>query len=200
MKAIFTTIENIDTDQIIPARFLKKTSKEGFGEEMFYDWRFNPDGSIKEDSVFATYEGTAKEEKPQVLVAGRNFGCGSSREHAAWAIADYGFSAVVSSFFADIFRNNALNNMLLPVQVSEEFLQKTFAELKGNPAAEIEIDLKNRIVALVEKGANGAATVIAQEVFPIGEYKQNCLLNRQRDIDFLVSTKGIIEKHEQEKS
>ena len=199
MKAIFTTIENIDTDQIIPARFLKKTSKEGFGEEMFYDWRFNPSGTIKGDSIFAPYEGTAKEEKPQVLVAGRNFGCGSSREHAAWAIADYGFCAVVSSFFADIFRNNALNNMLLPVQVSEEFLQKTFAELKNNPAAEIEIDLKDRSVSLVEKGADGEATVIAREVFPIGEYKQNCLLNRQRDIDFLVSTKGLIEEYEQKK-
>ena len=198
MKAILTTIENIDTDQIIPARFLKKTGREGFGQEMFYDWRYDANGSIKEDSIFAPYEGM--DEKPQILVAGRNFGCGSSREHAAWAIADYGFCAVVSSFFADIFRNNALNNMLLPVQVSEDFLQKTFAELKGNPAAEIEIDLENRIVALVEKGAYGEVSVIAQEVFPIGEYKQNCLLNRQRDIDFLVSTKGIIEKYEQEKS
>ena len=197
MKAILTTIENIDTDQIIPARFLKKTGREGFGQEMFYDWRYDANGSIKEDSIFAPYEGM--DEKPQILVAGRNFGCGSSREHAAWAIADYGFCAVVSSFFADIFRNNALNNMLLPVQVSEEFLQKTFAELKNNPAAEIEIDLKNRSVSLVEKGAEGEATVIAQEVFPIGEYKQNCLLNRQRDIDFLVSTKGLIEKYEQNK-
>ena len=199
MKAIFTTIENIDTDQIIPARFLKKTSKEGFGEEMFYDWRFNPSGTIKCDSIFAPYEGTAKEEKPQVLVAGRNFGCGSSREHAAWAIADYGFCAVISSFFADIFKNNALNNMLLPVQVSEEFLQKTFAELKNNPASEIEIDIRNRSVALVEKSTDGKVTVIAQELFPIGEYKQNCLINSQRDIDFLVSTKGLIEKYEQEK-
>ena len=197
MKAILTTIENIDTDQIIPARFLKKTGREGFGQEMFYDWRYDANGSIKEDSIFAPYEGM--DEKPQILVAGRNFGCGSSREHAAWAIADYGFCAVVSSFFADIFRNNALNNMLLPVQVSEEFLQKIFAQFKANPASELDIDLREKKVYLVEKGDDGSTTVLGEESFPIGEYKQNCLLNRQRDIDFLVSTKGLIEKYEQER-
>ena len=196
MKAICTTIENIDTDQIIPARFLKKTSKEGFGNEMFYDWRYNNDGSIKSDSVFAPFEDMPKGERPQILVAGRNFGCGSSREHAAWAIADYGFKAVVSSFFADIFRNNALNNMLLPVQVSEEFLQTAFAMLQQNPACEMEIDLARREVSLVEKGEHGDIC-LACESFPIGEYKQNCLLNGQRDIDFLVSTKGQIEDYEQ---
>ncbi len=137
MKAIYTQIENIDTDQIIPARFLKKTSREGFGKAMFYDWRYNANETVKQDSIFAKYEQT--ENKPQILVAGANFGCGSSREHAAWALADYGFKAVVSSFFADIFRNNALNNMLLPVQVSPSFLEKIFAQLKKDENAELEI-------------------------------------------------------------
>lgn len=185
MKTIYTTIENIDTDQIIPARFLKKTSREGFAEAMFHDWRFNADGSIKEGSIFAPYEST---EHPTILVAGKNFGCGSSREHAAWALADYGFTAVVSSSFSDIFYNNALNNMLLPVKVTPEFLDKIFAALKREKNEEIEIDLKNKTITI--------ASTKESQIFPIGEYKQNCLLNRQRDIDFLVSTKNKIEAYE----
>lgn len=183
MKPIYTQIENIDTDQIIPARFLKKTSREGFGKAMFYDWRFNEDDSVKQDSIFAKYEND--EQKPQILVAGANFGCGSSREHAAWALADYGFKAVVSSFFADIFKNNALNNMLLPVQVSPAFLQKIFDTLKEDENAELDIDLTNKKITITKTGE--------YEYFPIGEYKQHCILNQQRDIDFLVSTKNKIE-------
>lgn len=191
MKAIFTRIENIDTDQIIPARFLKQTSREGFGKAMFHDWRYNGDGTLKPDSIFAPYEGASGEEKPRILVAGRNFGCGSSREHAAWAIADYGFTAVVSSFFADIFRNNALNNMLLPVQVSGEFLEKLFTALQEDPETSIEIDLAARKITIASTGE--------WECFPIGEYKQNCLLNGQKDIDYLVSTKGLVESFEKER-
>lgn len=183
MKSIYTQIENIDTDQIIPARFLKKTSREGFGKAMFYDWRFNSDESVKQDSIFAKHEDSAQ--KPQILVAGANFGCGSSREHAAWALADYGFKAIVSSFFADIFRNNALNNMLLPVQVSPAFLEKIFAALKEDENAEIDIDLQNKKITIAKSGEF--------EHFPIGEYKQHCILNNQRDIDFLVSTKNKID-------
>ena len=191
MKAIFTTIENIDTDQIIPARFLKKTSKEGFGEEMFYDWRFNPDGTVKGDSIFAPYEGTAKEEKPQVLVAGRNFGCGSSREHAAWAIADYGFCAVVSSFFADIFRNNALNNMLLPVQVSDEMLVAIFKAIEANPATQLKIDLEAQTIEI--EGST------EKESFEIAPYKKQCLMNGYDDVDYLVSIHQEIKEFEQKR-
>lgn len=196
MKAIYTRIENIDTDQIIPARFLKKTGREGFGDEMFHDWRFNADGSVKEDSIFAPYETVPKGERPQVLVAGKNFGCGSSREHAAWALADYGFTAVVSSFFADIFRNNALNNMLLPVIVSQEFLEKAFMAMQHDSSTEIEIDLTKKKIYLTGKEENGKTVTVAYESFPIGEYKQHCLLNRQRDIDFLLDTKDKIEDYE----
>lgn len=191
MKAIYTRIENIDTDQIIPARFLKKTSREGFGGAMFHDWRYDGEGKTKEESIFARYEGCTPQQRPKILVAGRNFGCGSSREHAAWALADYGFKAVVSSFFADIFRNNALNNMLLPVQVSGEFLEKIFAALQEDPTTELEIDLAGRKITLLQK--NGEAPY---EFFPIGEYKQQCLLKSQMDIDYLVSTKGKIEEFE----
>lgn len=185
MKAIFTTIENIDTDQIIPARFLKKTGRDGFGHQMFYDWRFTPDGAPKGDSIFAKWEKCPPCNRPQILVAGKNFGCGSSREHAAWALADYGFKCIISSFFADIFRNNALNNMLLPVQVSEAFLQKILTTLQGESDAELDIDLQNRRVTICNSGE--------WESFPIGEYKQQCILNNQRDIDFLISTKDKIE-------
>lgn len=183
MKSIYTQIENIDTDQIIPARFLKKTSREGFGKAMFYDWRFNADESVKEDSIFAKYEDSPN--KPQILIAGANFGCGSSREHAAWALADYGFKAIVSSFFADIFKNNALNNMLLPVQVSPSFLEKIFAALKEDENTPLHIDLQNKKITISSTGE--------YEHFPIGEYKQQCILNNQKDIDFLVSTKNKIE-------
>lgn len=196
MKAIYTTIENIDTDQIIPARFLKRTSREGFGEAMFHDWRFNADGAPVEDSIFAPFEDSAKEERPSILVAGKNFGCGSSREHAAWALADYGFKAVVSSFFADIFKNNALNNKLLPVQVSESFLKRIFEALENNPDTEIVIDLKERWISVGNKGKECGTEGTDWEHFPIGEYKQHCLLNGQMDIDFLVSTKGQIETFE----
>lgn len=195
MKAIFTRIENIDTDQIIPARFLKKTSREGFSDAMFYDWRYNPDGSPKEDSIFAATDNTSEEGKPEILVAGRNFGCGSSREHAAWALGDYGFKAVVSSFFADIFRNNALNNMLLPVQVSDGFLERIFSALEKDPYTEIDINLAQRRITLVENAGKPFAEQ-PYEHFPIGEYKQQCLLNRQMDIDYLISTKTKIEEFE----
>ena len=199
MKAIYTRIENIDTDQIIPARFLKKTSRDGFGEAMFHDWRFSATGEIKGDSIFAPYEKTPQQEKPAILVAGKNFGCGSSREHAAWALADYGFKAVISSFFADIFRNNALNNMLLPVQVSEGFLQKIFAALQQDSGTAIEIDLTQRCVSINGKGKGIGKEGEDWEFFPIGEYKQHCLMNRQMDIDYLVSTKAKIEQFEKER-
>ena len=180
---IATPVENIDTDQIIPARFLKATKREGFGEAMFRDWRYDEKGELKKDSVF---EKGSKEAK--VLVAGKNFGCGSSREHAAWAIADYGFRAVVSSFFADIFKNNALNNGLLPVQVSEEFLEKIFDEHKKNANVEVVINLPEKSICI--KGTE------YKENFPIGEYKKHCLENGLEDIDYLITTKEIIEKFE----
>lgn len=198
MKAIHTRIENIDTDQIIPARFLKETGREGFGNAMFYDWRYNIDGSVKEDSIFAPYIQTPPTERPEILVAGRNFGCGSSREHAAWALCDYGFKVIVSSFFADIFRNNALNNMLLPVQVSGDFLEMIFTALENNPQTEIEIDLKDRKITLVTDKTIPAGER-PYEIFPIGEYKQKCLLNRQMDIDYLISTKPQIEEFEKKR-
>src|ERR1700743_587449 len=165
--------ENVDTDQIIPARFLKATSRDGFGENLFRDWRYNSDGSPKKDFVLNNplYSG-------KVLVAGKNFGCGSSREHAAWAIKDAGFDVVVSSFFADIFKNNALNNFLLPVTVSEEFLQKTFASIEKDPKTTIDVDLAKQTVTL----PGGAS-----EEFEINNYKRTCLLNGYDDIDYLLS-------------
>ncbi len=196
MKAIYTTVENIDTDQIIPARFLKKTNREGFGEAMFHDWRFNTGGTVKPGSIFAPYEDCAPEQRPSILVAGKNFGCGSSREHAAWALADYGFKAIISCFFADIFRNNALNNMLLPVQVSEPFLDIIFEALRKDPNTSIDIDLKERTVCLGGKCRGTGTEGKDWEYFPIGEYKQSCLLNNQMDIDYLVSTRNIIEEFE----
>ena len=191
MKTIHTRIENIDTDQIIPARFLKKTVREGFGEAMFHDWRYNSTGEAREESIFARYEQSPVDERPKILVAGRNFGCGSSREHAAWELADYGFKAVVSSFFADIFRNNALNNMLLPVQVSGEFLERIFEALEKWPQSELEIDLEEKKITLITGDGK-----MEHEFFPIGEYKQQCLLNNQSDMDFLVSTRNRIEEFE----
>lgn len=188
MKA-FTTItsrtvpmpmENVDTDQIIPARFLKATTKEGFGENLFRDWRYESSGSPVKDFVLNNplYEG-------QVLVAGKNFGCGSSREHAAWAIADYGFRVVVSSFFADIFRNNALNNGLLPVQVTEPFLQKL---LSLDRLATVTVDLPSQTVTIDATGE--------KESFAINGYKKTCLLNGYDDIDYLLSIRPEIEQHE----
>lgn len=179
--------ENVDTDQIIPARFMKVTTREEkfFGEKLFHDWRYRPDGSQNPDFVLndARYAGA------QVLVAGRNFGSGSSREHAAWAIAGHGFRAVVSSFFADIHRNNELNNFVLPVQVSEGFLQGLFAAIEAAPAAQVRIDLPAQTITNV---ATGAA-----EHFDINGYKKHCLENGLDDIDFLLANRDKIEAYEQ---
>ena len=182
-KAVLLPIENIDTDQIIPARFLKATTREGFGENLFRDWAFNPDGTNKADFVLngpTHYQG---ESGAQILVAGRNFGMGSSREHAAWAIHDFGFRVVVSSFFADIFRNNALNTFVLPVQVSDSFLKTIFSRLSENPAALVTIDLPTQSISL-ETGE--------RETFEINTYKKTCLLNGYDDIDYLLSLKSEI--------
>lgn len=177
-------IENVDTDQIIPARFLKATTREGFGKNLFADWRYHKDGSPKTDFVLndSTYSG-------EVLVAGKNFGSGSSREHAAWALDGYGFKVIVSSFFADIFQNNALNNGILPIVISEGFLQKLFKDIESNPSTTITVDLIN------QKVTNNASD--ESESFDINSYKKNCLLNGLNDIDFLLSNKDKIEKYEQ---
>ena len=176
-------IENVDTDQIIPARFLKATDKNGFGDNLFADWRYNKDGSPKPDFVLnnPVYSG-------QILVAGKNFGSGSSREHAAWAIAGYGFQVVVSSFFADIFQNNALNNGVLPVVVSTEFLAEIFDAVTSNPASTLTVDLENQSITLNTTGKS--------EKFEINAYKKECLLKGLDDIDYLLSKKDLIEKWE----
>ncbi len=175
-------LENIDTDQIIPARFLKATTREGFGENLFRDWRYVNDDINQPKSDFILnkpkYRGT-------ILVAGKNFGCGSSREHAAWSIADYGFNVVVSSFFADIFKNNALNNGLLPVQVTDEFLQKIF---HLDSTATLTIDVDKQTITIDATGE--------QEKFDINAYKKTCLLNGYDDIDYLISNKREIEAFE----
>lgn len=189
-EIVAINVENIDTDQIIPARFLKQTSRNGFGKAMFMDWRFTSGGEIKTDSVFAKWD-IEEIQKPKILVAGKNFGCGSSREHAAWAIADYGFQAVVSSFFADIFKANALNNGLLPIQVGEEFLSKIFKTQEINSYMELRINLQERTIEIV----NGKSSTEI-EYFPINTYKQQCLLNGLEDIDYLLSTKPLIENYE----
>ena len=175
-------IENIDTDQIIPARFLKATTKDGFGRNLFRDWRYinNDESKPKPDFVL-----NKPEYKGEIFVAGKNFGCGSSREHAAWSIFDYGFRAVVSSFFADIFKNNALNNGVLPVQVSEEFLEEIFAQENNST---LTINLREQLITI---DANGR-----KEGFEINDYKKTCLLNGYDDIDFLLSIKDDIEKYE----
>ncbi|HLP06482.1 MAG TPA: 3-isopropylmalate dehydratase small subunit [Paludibacter sp.] len=177
-------IENVDTDQIIPARFLKATDKNGFGDNLFADWRYNKDGSPKADFVLndAKYAGSS------ILVAGKNFGSGSSREHAAWAVAGYGFKVVVSSFFADIFRNNALNNGVLPVVVSPEFAAEVFAAVNADPKATLTVDLDKQTVT---NNANGKS-----EPFEINGYKKECLLNGLDDIDYLLSKKPLIEAYE----
>ena len=176
-------IENVDTDQIIPARFLKATTREGFGDNLFRDWRYDKNGNKIESFVLDNpkYSGT-------VLVAGKNFGSGSSREHAAWAVAGYGFRAVVSSFFADIFKNNALNNCGLPVVVSEEFLGELFKSIDENPANTVTIDLPEQTIT---NNATGR-----KESFDINPYKKNCLLNGYDDIDYLLSRKSDIEAWE----
>lgn len=176
-------IENIDTDQIIPARFLKATTREGFGENLFRDWRYDKEGNPREDFVMNSpiYSG-------EILVAGKNFGCGSSREHAAWAIDGAGFRAVVSSFFADIFRNNALNNGLLPVVVSEKMLAEIFARAENDPAMQLHIDLPAQTIEIV-------GTEI-KEPFEIAPYKKQCLMSGYDDVDFLVSIRSEIEAFE----
>ncbi len=175
--------QDVDTDQIIPARFLKATSRDGFGENLFRDWRFDQDGNPKEDFVLNdnTYSGS-------ILVAGENFGCGSSREHAAWALADYGFRVVVSSYFADIFKGNALNNGLLPVQVSAEFLQEIFKQVKADHTKEVVIDLEAQEISI-------SGTEFS-ETFEINPYKKMCLINGYDDIDFLISNREKIEAFE----
>jgi 3-isopropylmalate/(R)-2-methylmalate dehydratase small subunit len=175
-------LENIDTDQIIPARFLKATTKDGFGKNLFRDWRYVNDdlNQPKEDFVL-----NKPEYKGSILVAGKNFGCGSSREHAAWSIDDYGFNVVVSSFFADIFKNNALNNGLLPVQVTDDFLQKIFSL---DNAATLTIDVDKQTIKIDATGE--------QEKFDINSYKKTCLLNGYDDIEYLISNKKDIEAFE----
>ena len=182
--AVPIDLENIDTDQIIPARFLKATSREGFGDNLFRDWRYNSDNSPKKDFILNDPTFTGK-----ILVGGKNFGCGSSREHAAWAIKDAGFDVVVSSFFADIFKNNALNNFLLPVTVSDAFLQKTFAAIQKDPATKIDVDLETQTISLPSG---------EKENFEINNYKKTCLLNGYDDIDFLLSIRGEIEQFEKQ--
>ena len=180
--AVPLSLENVDTDQIIPARFLKATTRDGFGDNLFRDWRYNSDNTPKKEFVLndPTYSG-------KILVAGKNFGCGSSREHAAWAIKDAGFDVVVSSFFADIFKNNALNNFLLPVTVSEAFLQKMFAAIQKDPSATIDVNLEAQTITLPSG---------EKEVFEINNYKKTCLLNGYDDIDYLLSIRSDIEQFE----
>lgn len=173
-------LENIDTDQIIPARFLKATERKGFGDNLFRDWRYNPDNTPKESFILNNpiYKG-------KILVGGKNFGSGSSREHAAWAVYDYGFRCVVSSFFADIFKNNCLNIGVLPVQVSPEFSEEIFKAIYDDPNTEIEIHLPNQTITILSTGA--------QETFEINSYKKDNMLNGFDDIDYLQNIKGEIE-------
>jgi 3-isopropylmalate/(R)-2-methylmalate dehydratase small subunit len=180
--------ENVDTDQIIPARFLKATTRDGFGKNLFRDWRYENDDDTKPKSDFVLnsnkYAGT-------ILLAGKNFGCGSSREHAAWALKDFGFDVVVSSFFADIFKNNALNNFLLPVTVSPAFLDKLMNAVEGDPGSVITVDLPAQKISMANTGES--------ESFEINPYKKECLLNGYDDIDYLLSLKGRIEEYEKQR-
>lgn len=184
--AVPVEVENIDTDQIIPARFLKATERKGFGDNLFRDWRYDA-----ANRLVATFPLNDPRYGGQILVAGRNFGCGSSREHAAWAIADYGFRVVVSSFFADIFRNNALNNGLLPVRVSEEFLRAIFDEIRRDPSAQFTVDLDNQLFTIVSSGASTP--------FEIDAYKKRCLQNGYDDVDYLRSISAEIESYERQR-
>jgi 3-isopropylmalate/(R)-2-methylmalate dehydratase small subunit len=181
-------IENVDTDQIIPARFLKATNREGFGKNLFRDWRYENDDEKKPRANFALndirYSG-------KILVAAKNFGCGSSREHAAWAIKDYGFDVVVSSFFADIFKNNALNNFLLPVTASEVFLKELFGSVEQNPSTIVDVDLGKQEISFI-----GYDKRKISETFEISPYKKTCLLNGFDDIDYLLSIKEEITEFE----
>lgn len=184
--AVPLEIENIDTDQIIPARFLKATDKKGFGENLFRDWRFDATGYPNEDFVLnnTTFNGS-------ILVAGDNFGCGSSREHAAWALKAYGFKVVISSYFADIFKGNALNNGLLPVLVSPKFLEKIFTAILKDPSEKIKVDLQNQKIQILRSGDS--------EEFEIDPYKKTCMINGYDDIDYLLSKKETIQKFEEKK-
>ena len=181
------TVENVDTDQIIPARFLKATDRKGLGENLFRDWRFTTDGQTKEDFPLnqTKYSGA-------ILVAGNNFGCGSSREHAAWALADYGFKVVISSFFADIFKGNALNNGILPIQVTPQNLQRIFSAIDKDNSVEAVVDLENQ--KLIIDAADIAVS------FEINDYKKMCLINGYDDIDYLISQKEAIEAFEQKRA
>jgi len=185
--AVPLPIENIDTDQIIPARFLKATTREGFGENLFRDWRFGKNGEPRADFILndPLYKGS-------ILVAGRNFGSGSSREHAAWALLDYGFRVVVSSFFADIFRNNALNNGLLPVQVSGSYLNRIFRAIEKDPGVQLRVDLEKQEISLLPTGE--------EEQFDINPYKKGCLLNGYDDIDYLLSIRDKIGEFEAQRN
>lgn len=185
--AVPLPIENVDTDQIIPARFLKATTRDGFGENLFRDWRFDKKNNPIEDFVLNN-----KRFKGKILVAGKNFGSGSSREHAAWAIHDYGFKVVVSSFFADIFKNNALNNGLLPVQVSEGFLDSLLKHINEDAETLIRVDLQAQSISLPASGLS--------EHFEINPYKKECLLNGYDDIDYLMSIKDKIVEFEKSRS
>lgn len=177
--AVPLPMENVDTDQIIPARFLKATERTGFGDNLFRDWRYNPDNTVKQDFVLNNpiYKGT-------ILVGGKNFGSGSSREHAAWAIYDYGFRCVVSSFFADIFKGNSLNIGILPVQVSPEFLDKIFTAIEGNPATELEVNLPDQTITILTTGE--------KESFSINTYKKHNMTNGFDDIDYLQAMREDI--------
>ena len=185
-RAIPLAIENVDTDQIIPARFLKATDKEGFGDNVFRDWRFNKHGKANSDFSLNNpkYSGS-------ILVAGDNFGCGSSREHAAWALVGFGFKVIVSSFFADIFKGNALNNGLLPVQVSESFLKTLLETVANNPETQIEVNLENQTISISNSDIS--------ESFDIDPYKKTCMINGYDDIDYLLSKKEQIEAFEAQK-
>ena len=176
--------EDVDTDQIIPARFLKSTTRQGFGKNLFKDWRFDSEGNMKEDFILndPSYSGS-------ILVAGKNFGCGSSREHAAWALYDYGFRAIISSYFADIFKGNALNNGLLPIQVSDDFLDIIFELVKKEKNTQLKIELVDQQLSIPGTNYN--------EKFNISAYKKTCLLNGYDDIDYLISKKNQIEQFEQ---
>ena len=186
-SAVPLPIENVDTDQIIPARFLKATTREGFGDNLFRDWRYKNDGTLDEGFVLnnPSYKG-------EILIAGKNFGSGSSREHAAWAIHDYGFKVVVSSFFADIFRNNALNNSVLPVVVSEGFLARLFSVVDEDPNSQFKVDLDTQSFEIKATGE--------KENFDINAYKKQCLANGYDDIDYLLSIKEKIEGFEKERA
>jgi 3-isopropylmalate/(R)-2-methylmalate dehydratase small subunit len=183
--AVPLNIENVDTDQIIPARFLKATNREGFGKNLFRDWRYENDDETRPKKDFPLNNPAYK---GKILVAAKNFGCGSSREHAAWAIKDAGFDVVVSSFFADIFKNNSLNNFLLPVTVSENFLQKIFMAIEKDPSTELDVSLPEQYIKIVSTGDG--------ENFDISNYKKTCLLNGYDDIDYLLSIKEEIAEYE----